>query len=198
MADNECFLEKVHHETIGRHSDISHCFPPQPHRACVCAVTFVMCLFLALSAWVFPWLPLWIVGPLETLTREGPFALSYVRHSHTYSQNLEPFAPVCGRGSLHHLCLVGCFSCSLMIFASPAPPGRARDHLPKLVTILTSQSAQHRTAPGQTVLSYARWCQGSRFIYIIYLYGVPLFAKLVTYNTKLVLLAKKYLVIALN
>lgn len=41
---------------------------------------------------------------------------------------------VCGSGSPYHLYMVGCFSCSAM-FASPAPPRHAADHLPKLVPI---------------------------------------------------------------
>lgn len=84
-----------------------------------------------------------ISGPC-TLSREAPCPGLCNTHTHMHT---EAFAPVCGRGSLHHLRLVGCFSCSLVIFASAPPHGRTRDHLAKLLMIPPAKNTQHRTDP---------------------------------------------------
>lgn len=163
ILNTKCFPQKVHHETIGRHSDISDSFSPQRQSVCMCAYVYFiisMCSKLCgvffnwtrVSACVCPWLPLWIVGPLDRLNSEAP----QPRLCNTHTTPIHAPLCLCGSGSPHHLCLVGCFSCSVMIFASPAPLRHARDHLPKLVPILPSKNVQHRPAPCQTVPSCVR------------------------------------------
>lgn len=111
---------------------------------CMCNMCSYACVLFKwprASAWMhvlkclFPWLLLWVVGPLDGLDCEAP----QPQLCNTHQPGLS--APVCvwGSGSPHHLYLVGCFSCSAM-FASPAPPRHAADHLPKLVPILWAKA----------------------------------------------------------
>lgn len=89
-----------------------------------------------------------------------PVNFSYITDTHAHSD--EQFeCPVytrvcmCGIGSLHHLYVVGCFSCS-PAFASPALLHHAADHLPRLVSILQAKACYVaplcQAAPGHETL----------------------------------------------
>lgn len=160
---NKCCKQKVQQQTIGRHSDPSDSFSFQTSQTDLCVFVFFMCIH---STCVFSSKLLCV--SMTTSVNCGcprdssvkPVNFSYITDTHAHSD--EQFeCPVytrvcmCGIGSLHHLYVVGCFSCS-PAFASPALLQHAADHLPRLVSILQAKACYVaplcQAAPGHETL----------------------------------------------
>lgn len=129
---------------------------------CVCLFFYVhsqyLCVFIqAIVCFHDYFCELWVSQRFICKARQLQL---HNRHTHAHSD--EQFeCPVytrvcmCGIGSLHHLYVVGCFSCS-PAFASPALLHHAADHLPRLVSLLQAKACYVaplcQAAPGHETL----------------------------------------------